>query len=29
MIGNRYPLSRNSSIDVNLDDFTLLHGAGG
>lgn len=28
-LGNRYPLTRSSSIDVNLDDFTLVFGAGG
>ncbi len=28
-VGNRYPITRGSSIDVNLDDFTLVFGAGG
>ncbi len=28
-LGNRYPLTRGSPTDVNLDDFTLVFGAGG
>ena len=28
-LGNRYPLVRGSSVDVNIDDFTLMFGAGG